>query len=101
MGGGIGNFGAGDKGKLTLGCPLARSAEDEFANHTLWHYSFYYLLEPLRWSSGGWIYGSNLLLSLSPCIRPVNSCAVSHHDFIGKLASAHCRLSDCDSPVAS
>ncbi|SCC51237.1 hypothetical protein GA0061084_3201 [Arthrobacter sp. NIO-1057] len=26
MGGGIGNFGAGDKGKLTLGCPLARSA---------------------------------------------------------------------------
>lgn len=28
MGGGIGNFGAGDKGKLTLGCPLARSAND-------------------------------------------------------------------------
>lgn len=26
MGGGIGNFGAGDKGKLTLGCPLAHSA---------------------------------------------------------------------------
>lgn len=26
MGGGFGNFGAGDKGKLTLGCPLARRA---------------------------------------------------------------------------
>lgn len=32
MGGGIGNFGAGDKGKLTLGCPLARSANGLDAN---------------------------------------------------------------------